>query len=77
MRYWPIFRDFFLNTELSKYKKILKTIKQHLYYLHLQGDRFHDTQLIVLLYFFLHSTSNYLSSTITKVSFELFNNSYF
>lgn len=31
MRYWPIFFVFPSNTELSKYKKILRTIKQHSY----------------------------------------------
>lgn len=31
MRYWPIFFMFHSNTELSKYKKILRTIKQHSY----------------------------------------------
>lgn len=43
MRYWPIFSCFLLNTELSKYKKISRTIKQHPYvyyymYIHLQGN---------------------------------------
>lgn len=31
MRYWPIFFVSLSNTELSKYKKILRTIKQHSY----------------------------------------------